>query len=113
MSEKLVIFQKIYDLLLWLYPITNRMPKSHRMILGKNMEEVGIALLLVVIKANKARGRERQEYQLELSDHLDQLRLLLRLNKDLKFMSIKQYISGSEKINEIGRMLAGWMKVLL
>lgn len=112
MCEKLLIFQKTYDLLLWLYPVVNRIPKSHRMVLGRELEETAISLLVLIIKANKSRGQLRTELQLRISDDLDSLRILIRLTKDLKFMSIKQYTVGAEKINEIGRMLQSWMKVV-
>jgi len=112
MGEKLLIFQKTYDFLLWLYPIINRIPKSHRLVLGRHLEELAISLLLLVIKANKARGQSRLSLQLQVSDELDCLRILIRLTKDLRFMSVKQYTIGVEKINEIGRMLNAWMKVV-
>ncbi len=112
MCEKLLIFQKTYDLTLWLYPIINRIPKSHRLVLGRHLEELAISLLLLVIKANKARGQSRLSLQLQVSDELDCLRILIRLTKDLRFMSVKQYTTGAEKINEIGRMLNAWMKVV-
>jgi len=112
MLERLFIFQKTYDLLLWLYPVINRIPKSHRLVLGRNLEELAISLLLLIIKANKARGNTRTALQLKISDDLDCLRILIRLTKDLRFMSIKQYAMGAEKINEISRMLSAWMKAV-
>ncbi len=112
MCEKLLIFQKTYDFLLWLYPIINRIPKSHRLVLGRHLEELAISLLMFVVKANKARGQSRLSLQLQVSDELDCLRILVRLTKDLRFMSVKQYTTGAEKINEIGRMLSAWMKVV-
>jgi len=112
MQEKLLIFQRTYDFLLLLYPVINRIPKSHRLVLGRNLEEIGISLLVFIIKANKVRGRPRTELQLTISDNLDSLRILIRLTKDLKFMSIKQYMLAAEKMNEIGRMLYSWMKVV-
>jgi len=42
-----------------------------------------------VIKANKARGQSRLPLQLQVSDELDCLRILVRLTKDLRFMSVK------------------------
>jgi hypothetical protein len=42
---------------------------------------------------------------------LDKLRIVIRLTKDLKFISIRQYQFAAEKINEIGKMLGGWIKV--
>ena len=112
MYEKLLIFQKTYDLLLWLYPIINRIPKSHRLVLGRSLEELALSLLILIIKANKARGHARTSLQLQISDDLDSLRILIRLTKDLRFMSIRQYTIGAEKTNEIGRMLNSWMKVV-
>lgn len=108
---ELLIFQKTYDLLLGLYPVINRIPKSHRLVLGKQLEELSISLLVLVIKANKSRNQERFVLQEKLSTDLDVLRILIRLSKDLHFMSIKQYCLFSEKINEIGRILVGWMKI--
>jgi hypothetical protein len=112
MCQKLLIFQKTYDFLLWIYPIINRIPKSHRLVLGRYLEELAISLLLLVIKANKNRGQNRLTLQLQVSDELDCLRILVRLTKDLRFMSVKQYMIGAERINEIGRMLYAWMKVV-
>jgi len=108
--EKLIIFQKIYDFLLWLYPLINRIPKSHRLILGRSIEEEGIKILLLSIEANKLKDNSRKIIQQQMSDELDKLRILIRLTKDLHFMSITQYQHAAEKINEIGKILYGWMK---
>jgi hypothetical protein len=110
MAEQLLIYQKIYDLVLWLYPAINRIPKSHRLVLGRYLEEVSIQILVLVIKANKKRDKERVSLREKISEMLDILRILIRLTKDRKFMSIKQYVFAVEKINEIGRMLNAWMK---
>jgi len=107
--EKLVIFQKIYDFLLWLYPLINRIPKSHRPVLGKHLEELGLNLLLLSIQANKIRNEGRIKVQLQMSDELDKLRILIRLTKDLRFMSVSQYQCAAEKMNEIGKILCGWI----
>lgn len=110
MSEQLLIYQKIYDFVRWLYPFINRIPKSHRLVLGRQIEELALAILVLIISANKSRGDKRKELQSQVSEKLDCLRILIRLSKDLKFMSIKQYTFASEKMNEIARMLIGWMK---
>ncbi|MBT3249998.1 MAG: diversity-generating retroelement protein Avd [Candidatus Jacksonbacteria bacterium] len=108
--EKFILHQKTYDFVLWLYPIINRLPKNHRQILGKKLEEEGLSLLVSLINANNARGIERDSFQKLSSNELDLLRILLRLTKDLRLMSVKQYLLGSEKLNEIGRMLNCWMR---
>ena len=108
MHEKLIIFQKAYALLLWFYPVINRIPKSHRIVLGRVLEEHALSLLAGVMKANELRGQSRVKAQLEISRDLDFIRILLRICKDLRFVSIRQYGEGAEKINEIGRILTAW-----
>ncbi len=108
--EKFVLHQKVYDFTLWLYPIINRLPKNHRFVLGQKLEDLSVSLLLSVAQANKLRGEERRNRQVEASDLLDYLRIMLRLAKDTRGISIKQYALGVEKLNEIGLMLSSWMR---
>lgn len=110
MEDKLILFQKIYDLTLWLFPLVNRIPKFHKVVLGRQLEELALSLLLRVLSANRARGAKRKRLQLTLSDELDKLRILLRLTKDLRFMSIKQYSYSARMMNEIGKILYGWTR---
>jgi len=74
------------------------------------LEDNCIVLLLLVIKANKTRDVNRKVLQDEISDKLDSLRILVRLTKDLKFLSINQYALLAEKLNEIGKMVYCWNK---
>ncbi|MCX6726428.1 MAG: diversity-generating retroelement protein Avd [Candidatus Shapirobacteria bacterium] len=107
--EKFVLHQKTYDFILWLYPIINRLPKNHCLIIGKTLEELAVSLLLVLMKANKSRGTDRERFQEEASNTLDYLYIMIRLTKDIRLMSVKQYTASAEKLNEIGRMLTGWI----
>ena len=111
MIKDLKIFQKLYDVILWIYPMVNKFPKSQRFVLGQRIENSALELLRLVIKANAA--REKKPILKEFSVELDQFRILMRLSKDLKFMSIGQYEYVSKLINETGRMLGGWIKSVL
>ena len=108
MLQNLVIFQKVYDLILWMYPLINKFPKKQRFVLGQQLENTLLEILKNIIQANQE--RERLETLKQASIDLDKFRILYRLAKDLKFMSIKQYQFGAEKINEVGKILGGWLK---
>ena len=108
MLQNLVIFQKVYDLILWLYPTVNKFPKSQRFVLGQQIENTVLEILKGTIQANQE--SDKLPYLKQISVDLDKLRILIRLSKDLKFISIRQYQFAAEKINEIGRILGGWMK---
>ncbi len=109
----LVIFQKTYDLTLWTYPMVNKFPKNQRFVLGQRIENLLILILRKIIQANKERGEARAENTKQISDILDELFVMVRLAKDLRFVSIAKYGIFSEKANEIGKLLYGWQKKLL
>lgn len=109
--EKLLIFQKTYDLVVWLYHLLNKLPRNHRPILGQQIHTLALQILIGIIQANSHKDSKlRKAQQQKISQDLDTLRILIRLTKDVKLMSIKQYTFATEKMNEIGRMLAAWMK---
>jgi len=110
MIQKLALFQKTYDFVVWLYYLLNRLPRGHRPILGSHIHNLALSILINIIQANKKLpGEERTQLQEEISIDLDSLRILLRLVKDLKLMSIKQYVYAIEKHNEIARMHKSWI----
>ncbi|BFT94002.1 MAG: four helix bundle protein [Minisyncoccus archaeiphilus] len=109
----LVIFQKSYDLTLRMYPVISRFPKNQRYVLGQRIENILVSMILDIVEINKERGRDRSIKMKVLSDNLDDLKVLVRLAKDLRFISIKKYAIFIEKISEIGKLLGGWQKTLI
>lgn len=108
MLQDLVIFQKVYDLILWIYPLINKFPKKQRFILGQQLENTLLDILRGIIQANQEQNKLGTLKQVSID--LDKLRILYRLAKDLKFMSVRQYQFGAEKINEVGKILGGWTR---
>lgn len=108
MLQDLIIFQKVYDLILWMYPLINKFPKNQRFVLGQQLENTLLEILKGTIQANQERNK--LEILKQVSINLDKFRILYRLAKDLRFMSVRQYQFGAEKINEVGKILGGWMK---
>lgn len=106
--QNLPIFEKTYELILWLYPAVNKFPKSQRFVLGQQIENTVLNILKGIIQANAERAK--LPYLKQVSVELDKLRIIIRLAKDMKFFSIRQYEFSAGKINEIGKMLGGWIK---
>jgi len=108
MFQNLPIFEKTYELIEWLYPTVNKFPKSQRFVLGQRIENTILKILEGIITANQERNK--LPHLKQTSIELDKLRILIRLSKDLKFISIRQYGFVAEKINTIGKMLGGWTR---
>jgi len=106
--KELIIYQKHYDLMLYSFPIVGRFPKEQRFILGQQIENTMLDIGKTIVHANKLRQKREKLYELDVA--LEKLRFLIRLAKDLKMMSISKYGHHCERIDEIGKLLGGWMK---
>jgi len=106
--DKLIIFQKTYELLVWIYPVLDKFPKNQRFVLAQQIFNTLLEFLKSLIEANST--FQKREILKTSSVNLDKFRLLVRLAKDMKFINIKKYELIMEKTNEIGKMLGGMIK---
>ncbi|MBN2097195.1 MAG: diversity-generating retroelement protein Avd [Candidatus Omnitrophica bacterium] len=108
MLKDLLIFAKIYELLKWLHQELARFPKSEKPVLGKRIYESTINILDSIIVANEE--KDKISFLKQASVELEKLRIFLRLAKDFRLISIGKYGFVSKEVNEIGKMLGGWIK---
>ena len=107
-SRELIIYQKHYDLMLYSFPIIGRFPQNQRYVLGQQIENAMLAIGMMIVHANKLRQKKGKLYEIDME--LEKLRFLIRLAKDLKMMSVSKYGHHCERLDEIGRLLGGWLK---
>ncbi|MES9901357.1 MAG: diversity-generating retroelement protein Avd [Sedimenticola sp.] len=103
-----VILEKHYDLLLWLQKQVPQFPRSHRFVLGDRLLGTGMDMQGLLVEASYTRDKRALLQQAGIK--LAQLRYLVRLAHDLRFFSLRQYGFLSDKMEEMGRMLGGWIK---
>ncbi len=106
MKEALLL-EKVYTLLVWITERIAKFPKDYKYTIGNRLSERSFDLLEECIAAYAARERNSVR---KVSGTLDCVRYYLRFSKDLKLISIEQYGFASEKINEIGKIVGGWIK---
>lgn len=106
--QDLPIIQKTYDLIKWYVPIINRLPKSHKFVLGDRIINRLYNLLegLIVVRYAK---QKLDKLQL-LNEQLEILRYQTRLLLDFKLVAVHRYEFAGKLINEIGIELGGWIK---
>jgi hypothetical protein len=103
------IFSKTYDFIIWLLQTTEKFPKSQRFVMAKRVEEAILnfhdrILRAAIIKGEVEKNLDEADYELE------KFRFYLRICKDLKLISLKQYEYTSKNTVEIGKLLGGWKK---
>jgi len=107
-TEELVIIIKTYDLILWSCNHTGRFPRQHRFLLGERLERTLYGLLETLIRAKYS--RERAPLLNDANLKLKILRFQMRLAKDLQCLQVKSYGFAAKQIDEIGKLVGGWLR---
>jgi hypothetical protein len=107
-EQELLVITKTYDFILWSCHHTSRFPRNHRFVLGERIECKLYDLLENLIKARYTRQRQPLLEQANLI--LEILRFQMRLAKDLQCLKTNSYAFAAKAIDEIGRLVGGWLK---
>ena len=109
-KDELLVIDRMYELVKWFLGRLAKFPRSHRYGLGQRIEAQLYGIFEELIRAKygagpkKARGLEGANRDLEV------LRLLTRLAHELKLLPHKSHEYAIREMNEIGRMVGGWLK---
>jgi hypothetical protein len=102
------IFTRTYDLLRWLIPQTIKFPRQQRFVLAEAVQRTALRFQEELIEAAYA---EEPLPALRRADvTLVKLRTYLRLCRDLELLAFNQYEHVARMVDEIGRLLGGWIK---
>ena len=102
------IFSRTYDLLCWLLPATNKFPRQQRFVLAAAVQRSVFGFQERLIEATRL---PEPLMALRRADaELAKLRVYLRLCRDLDLLSMGQYEHVSRMVDEIGRLLGGWLR---
>lgn len=104
------IFKKTYDLYKIFYRYRNTVSKQDRYTLWQRCENLILDVLESILWASQLSKTEKLPILEKTSLRLNLLRVFLRLCKEVKAIDNKKYILLQEIIDEIGRMLGGWIK---
>ncbi len=107
-DQELIVITKTYDLILWSCNHTSRFPRNHRFVLGERIERNLYGLLETLIQAKYTRNRQRLLEDANLA--LEVLRFQMRLAKDLQCLKVESYGFAARAIDEIGRLVGGWLR---
>lgn len=110
MSEDMVVFTRVYDLLAWLLPKAESFPCLYRATLTQRMMDAALDLQDRLIEAQNRRGKPRRDALGLADDALGRLRVYLRLAHQWHWLNDGQYHHVSQMVAEVGRLLGGWIK---
>lgn len=104
------IFQKTYTLYKNLHSLRAHITKQDRHTLWLRCENNTLQIIEELLTASTQPHETKQKPLERASIKLNVVRILIRLCKDTKAIDNNKYLALAAQIDEIGRMLGGWIK---
>lgn len=104
------IFKKSSKLYKTFHSYRNTVPKQDRYTIWQKCENILVDILENILLASQLSKDKKLPVLENVSIKLNLLRIFIRLSKETRVIDNKKYIALQEIIDEIGRMLGGWIK---
>jgi hypothetical protein len=106
------IIKKSYELYGLLHSCSKGIDKFERYSLWQNATKTNLVILEKLLLVGHSEISIRMSILKDVSVKLDLLKVYIRLAFDIKIIDKKIYINIQKHLEEIGRMLGGWIKAV-
>lgn len=107
-KKDLPIFIKWMDFLKWLLVTIDGFPKKARFNFSDRLTNLSLQIVEDLVEARY--NKNKSVVLRRTNMNLEKIRILMRICFELRFLSRQGYEHSSVLINEVGKMLGGWMK---
>ena len=107
MSE-LLLYQKSYDFLVWVFNKTDGFPKSKRFSVGQRIENLLLDYIVLVNRFQYSKKGEKSAAAISVK--FDEIKLMVKICYDTKLIGHNSFAYAVQCCNEIGAMIGGLMK---
>lgn len=108
LHHELPIYRETYDLLTKVVQITRNIPRDFKRLIGEELRTECVRMMVLIFRANVA--TEKVPHIQELLERLQVVELMLRMSKDMRWISTGQYASAVELTQGIGKQATGWKR---
>lgn len=106
----LAVQQKVYDMILFAYPVLDGFPKSQKFSLAQDIKSKMDGILELVIEVNKKYAKISTLQKLDIK--VASLKVYVRMAYELGYLKGEtKYMMWADYLVEIGKMVGGWIKV--
>ena len=106
--SELPVYKATYDLLLAIFQFTKDFSKEYKYTVGESLKKETIDLITLIYRANSR--TDKAETLQTAREHIEVIRLLVRLMKDMHQIGIKPFVDVNEQVENVSRQLTGWQK---
>lgn len=109
-DQEIPILKKTYDLYKTFHEYRKTVAKADRHTIYERSDHLILQIIESLFQAGYSREANKATLLEQTSTKLNMLRFFIRLMKDTKTLNSKQYLALQGMIDEIGRMLGGWLR---
>lgn len=110
LHDWLPVYKITYDFLLAIFTFSKTFTREYKYTIWQELKNETISLMLDIYRANSSRSK-RTDLLESAREKLETIRLMLRLTKDLRQISLDEFVSLHEKIENISKQLVWWQKM--
>jgi four helix bundle protein len=110
--NELEVFKTSYDLTLHLFRFTEKMQRTFKYTIGERLCNHSIEMLLNVYRANSYKN-DRIDHLQNAQVNVEEIRLLMRISKDLEILPIKRFAVLSEMVESISKQVYKWKEATI
>ncbi len=104
--SELSVYKETYDLLLDMFRFTKDFNKEYKYTVGESLKKETIELITLIYRANSR--RDKTATLQTAREHIEVIRLLIRLMKDMHQISLKRFVGINQQVENVSKQLAGW-----
>ena len=111
-NKEIPILAKFIQMYKIFYRYLELFPKKDKYALGAKCEITMIAVLELLLAASRAEKNNKKSLLSQASIKFDVLKIFIRMAWELKILDDKKYAELQIHLQEIGKMIGGWLKSL-
>lgn len=98
-----------YDLNVELFIIIKKFDREYKYTLGEEIKKLSLKLIIDIYKANRDKNT-KLHFITEAKTDIEEIRLMIRIARDIKTLPLKKFVRLQEKIEPISKQLSSWYK---
>lgn len=108
--DELPVYKASYDLLLEIFKFTKEFSREYKYTVGESLKKETLELITLIYRANSK--TEKWQTLQEAREHIEVIRLFVRLLKDLRQISLEKFVQINKKVETVSKQLTGWQKTV-
>ena len=105
--DQLMVYKTSYDLTVEVMRLSKKLPRELRFTLGERVINSTVEMMISIYRVNIEQANKFDKLGIA-REELETLRLLVRIIKDLQYVSVAYFTTLSEMIESISKQLTAW-----